>query len=155
MDKPPDWREALFAVLSVLPVLAFFTIIPWAYPILVIYLLWIAPTLLAWVVLRNVLKHVSRLYTQATEPKTQYRPGDTAVSSILFSVVLGTLALSILMIVSVRFVAEMLQFNVVVAHYIPYIFLVGIFGVLVLLKAVFFAIFPRGPTARIQQLRPE
>ncbi|ADD05300.1 uncharacterized protein Nmag_1724 [Natrialba magadii ATCC 43099] len=120
-------------------------------------LLWIplsilVPGLLALTVLVSVLAHGIRLGSAVLDSGDRIQPGDTAVTRILASVMLGILAMYTLWwVVASLYVHYLAPTGGVSPAIWPPLF-GGVLGALVLIQAVFFQLFPEGPLSRLESL---
>ncbi|WP_222914434.1 hypothetical protein [Natrinema sp. SYSU A 869] len=120
----------------------------------VLGLLWfpvriLVPGLLALSVLVGVLAHGIRLSSTVLGSGNRIQPGDTAVTRILASIVLGTLAAFTLLWAVVSLYIHYLAETGGVSPSIWALLFGGVLGALVLLRAVFFQLFPEGPLSRL------
>ncbi|AGB30146.1 hypothetical protein C488_19827 [Natrinema pellirubrum DSM 15624] len=154
---PPIKRRVAEPVLAVLAVALMVTVV--TEPVTLFETtfdsLWLPITilvsgLLALSVLIGVLTHGIRLGSAVLGSGTRSQPGDTAVSRILASVVLGVFALfSLWWAVATLFVHYLVDTGGVSPSIWALLF-GGVLGTLVLLRTAFFQLFPEGPLARLR-----
>ncbi|ELY72299.1 hypothetical protein C487_18988 [Natrinema pallidum DSM 3751] len=121
----------------------------------ILELLWfpvaiLVPGLLALSVLVGMLAHGIRLSSTVLGSGNRIQPGDTAITRVLASIVLGTLAAFTLLWVVASLYIHYLADTGGVSPSIWALLFGGGLGVLVLLRAVFFQLFPEGPFSRLR-----
>ncbi|ELY73865.1 hypothetical protein [Natrinema pallidum] len=161
LNSPVERRvaEPILAVLSILlmagvvneSVILFDTILE---------LLWfpvttLIPGLLAFSVLVGTLAHGIRLSSAVLGSGNRIQSGDMAVTRILASIVLGALAAFTLLWAVGSLYSHYLVETGGVSPSIWALLFGGVLGVLVLVRAVFFRLFPEGPLSQLSGLSAE
>lgn len=109
----------------------------------------LVPGLLALSVLIGALAHGIRFSSTVLGFRDRIQPRDTAVSRILASVVLGILAVVTLWWAVASLYVHYLAETGGVSPSIWALLFGGVLGALVLVRAVFFELFPEGPLSRL------
>lgn len=110
----------------------------------------LVPGLLALSVLVGVLAHGIRLGSVVFGSADRIQPGDAAVTRIIVSIALGALATNTLWWAVASLFVHYLANAGGVSPTIWALLFGGILGVLVLVRAVFFRLFPAGPLSRLR-----
>ncbi|MBZ6497018.1 hypothetical protein [Natrinema longum] len=110
----------------------------------------LVPGLLALSVLAGVLAHGIRLGSAVLGAGDRLQPSDTSVTRILASLVLGPLAVFTLWWALATLIVHYPAETGGVSPSIWALLFGGVLGALVLLRAVFFQLFPAGPLSRLR-----
>ncbi len=109
----------------------------------------LVPGLLALSVLVGALAHGIRLGSAVLGASDRIRPGDTAVTRVLASIALGSLAVFVLWwVIAALYVDYLASVGGVSPSIFPPLF-GGVLGALALVRAAFFRLFPKGPLSRL------